>query len=156
MISPHRRGRPSIRIHARSVDEVEGVGLQVAACGGVVVAVPVVVQAGFEEKVLAGEAQVVGRGSRNRVDLAEWPVHGVPDHGPGCIRHLDRAIEMVGVHEPELGRGGVQIGTNYACYRLAVQPMIILNVLFLLGCGDNLRDVSDPLWAIIQAIAVVR
>ena len=60
LINPFKWAVADIRIHARPIDEPERIGLRIPADGGIVVPVPVVVQAGFDLEPLAGEAGVEG------------------------------------------------------------------------------------------------
>jgi hypothetical protein len=64
-----------IRIHTRPIDEPERVGLGVAARGRIIVAVPVVVQAGLELIPLAGQTVLVRQrtGDRMRANKVSEP-----------------------------------------------------------------------------------
>jgi hypothetical protein len=71
-------------------------------------AVPVVGEAGFDLKVLAGETQVEGAGAGDGLGFAPGLVGSSPDGGLGGIRHSDGAAEMVCVdHEQDRGGGDV-------------------------------------------------
>ncbi len=67
----------------------------VAAQGGIVAPVPVVMQAGFDLEPLAGEAGVVGGGADDGVDATPGLPDGVPDAGLRGGGHLDRAVEVI-------------------------------------------------------------
>ena len=101
LVKVHLRARPRISIDTRPVDEAQGVGLGVPAGGGVVVAVPVVREAGLDEEDLAGEAQVVLDGAGEAVGLAEGIVEGLPDGGSRGVGHADGAAQVIGVHHRE-------------------------------------------------------
>lgn len=60
---------------------------------------PVVIEACFDEEVLAREAQVVGGGAGDRVDVAERVVDRIPHHSFARVRHFQRPLEMISVHE---------------------------------------------------------
>jgi hypothetical protein len=79
--------------------------LEIPTCRGVVVTEVVVVEAGLGLKALAGEAVVVGGRAGEGVGLAERAELGVPHHLAGRVGHLLRRAEVVGVHEPQFGRG---------------------------------------------------
>jgi hypothetical protein len=67
-----------IPIHTRPIDEAERVGLDVAAEGRIVAAVPVVMQAGFGREPLTGEPGV----ERGAAGDAVNTVPGLPDRFP--------------------------------------------------------------------------
>ena len=68
----HKRTVPRVCIDAWPVDKAEGIGLGVAACGGVVMAVPVVGEACLDLEDLAGEAQVEACVSGFRPHGTNW------------------------------------------------------------------------------------
>ena len=83
--------------------EAQRIRLGVAPRRGVVEAVPVVAQAGFEEEVLAGEAEVLFHRAGGLQKLAEGIVAGRPDGGAGGVRQANRAAQVVGMRHQQLG-----------------------------------------------------
>lgn len=90
-----------IAIDTRPVDQPERVRLQIPARRGIVVAHPVLVQAGFGLEPLAGKAQGDG-GAGGGADLAEGQVGGGPGLDGGGVGGKDRADE---VDHPALDHG---------------------------------------------------
>ena len=79
---------------------------------------PVVGEAGFDQEVLAGKAEVLLHRAGDLPGLAEGIVAGGPDGGAGGIRQAKRAAEVVGVDHEELGGGGVDArdqGEGFEC-----------------------------------------
>jgi hypothetical protein len=59
--------------------------------------VVVVVEAGFDLEVLAGEAEIVGVGAAEGLHFAPRFPCGLPDGGFGRAGHADGAAEVIGV-----------------------------------------------------------
>jgi hypothetical protein len=59
------------------------------------VAVPIVVQAGFDLEPLTRKSCIQRLGSCHRVHAAPWQPHRIPDVDLGRIGHADRAVEIV-------------------------------------------------------------
>src|SRR5690606_21830063 len=77
--------------------KADGIGLQVAAGGRVIVAEVVVVKARLRLQPLAGEAVVVRGGADKAVLLPEGQEARVPDDIAIHIRHLLRRAQMIGM-----------------------------------------------------------
>ena len=116
------RRTPRIRIQTRAVDEAERVGLGVAAEGGIVMPVPVVMQAGLQLEPLAGKTDVQRLRAGDGVRGAPRRPDHVPDGGLGSVRHAHRTVQMIGVDEERHGRGvdGIDDGDRPVHGRAAV------------------------------------
>ena len=77
---------------------IERIGGDVPACGGVVMAVPVVREVALDLEPLAGEPQGLGCRACRGIHRAERLVDRLPDHGPRRIGHEVGPVEMIGVH----------------------------------------------------------
>ena len=84
-----------IPIHTGPIDEPERVGLGVAADAGIVVPVPVVVQAGLDLEPLAREARVERGGTSEALRLAQAPPYRVSHRGFGGVDRRDQALRGV-------------------------------------------------------------
>lgn len=84
---------------------------------------PIIMKPVLGEEILPGEAQIVRGRAADRLNLAERPVDSLPDNGCGAIDHRDRAIQMVGMHEVQIRRGGIDVGHNGQ--RHVVEPDIL-------------------------------
>lgn len=69
---------PRIPIHTRPINEAERIGLGVAAQAWIAMAMPAVMQAGFELEPLAGEAEVHGERAGERLNGAPGLVFRTP------------------------------------------------------------------------------
>jgi len=106
-VNHHHRTSRRIEERIDTTLEPDGVGADVAACGGVVVAVPVVEQAGFGVVELPRHAQVDGGGAAGAA-VTEGIRRPRPDLRPASIGTVFRRAEVV----------GVQIGYGFGAARI--------------------------------------
>ena len=107
---------------------------------------PVVVEAGFDLKILAGEAEVVGCGAADGLDFAPGFVSGLPDGGLCPVGHAEGAAEVVGVDVIEVGgfgyrEGEVDGGVVVGCQKIICVRIILVVVRrqpdVVAGCGPG-------------------
>ena len=101
---------------------------------------PVVAQAGFEEEVLAGEAEILLHRAGDADGLAEGIIGRSPDGGAGRVRQPQRAAQMVGVDHQQRGRWRVHPGDEAQGQRRGLGALLIVVVG---GGGDIIHREPD-------------
>ena len=106
---------------------------------------PVVVQPTFRLKPLSGETHIQRGRPGDTVRLPEWQPDRVPYRRLGAVRHLDGAIKMIGVNEPELRCRRVDVGNDRD--RHVVEPDIFPGRYASSGCLRN-----NPARAVLDGV----
>ena len=105
IVDPEFWIRQGISIRINPALQPNRIAFGVSADGGIVIAVPVLVQQSLGVEVLAEEAQIVDQRSGNGRGISEGIEDAVPDDGFRAVGDLLRRAEMVGVDVVEDRRG---------------------------------------------------
>ena len=86
-----------VGIDTGSIDESERIGLRISSCRRIVVAMPVVIESGFELEPLSREPCIERLGSDDGVRCSPWRPDRIPHRSLARIGHAHWTVEMIDV-----------------------------------------------------------